>query len=174
MSKHATLDKIRSLPYDEALELWQSLRDTFINAEATIVKIVKDKAWEPLGYATFPEAWAATMDGVKLATEIRSHVVYAMFDAGLTAQEVGDQLLGTGMGPSTIEDLKRQKDAGVPAGIVVRRHLRKPACATRTVHVELSPTQHRLYTRAAVNQGHSLSDVAREQLANWYAERVDA
>lgn len=70
---------------DEALatrqagDLWDSLRDNLVNAEATLAKIIETRAWEPLGYSNSLEAWNDRLKGVRLATDaMRAAVVYAM------------------------------------------------------------------------------------------------
>lgn len=64
----------------EAEALWVSLRSALVNAEAAIVEIIKTRAWEPLGYDTFAQAWNDRMRGVKLAAACNTHIVYALLD----------------------------------------------------------------------------------------------
>ena len=63
----------------QAGDLWDSLRDNLVNAEATLTKIIETRAWEPLGYSSFLGAWNDRLKSVQLATEaMRGAAVYAM------------------------------------------------------------------------------------------------
>lgn len=131
----------------QALEMWANLRGHFVNAEKAIAVIIEAKAWEPLGFASFAEAWADRMQGVPLATDsIRAHVVYAMFEAGLDdAAVLSATGIGSQIGPRSVDALRRQKAAGVPAGMAstrVRTHLRCKPSAPRFVHVALHPDEY--------------------------------
>ena len=132
---------------EAARKLWDDLRGHFANAEKSITKIIETKAWEPLGYASFAEAWADKMQGVPLATDsIRAHVVYAMFECGLTDKAVMEATgIGSQVGPRTIEGLRRQRAAGVPPEMAttrVRAHLRCSPSAPHIVHVSLGPDEY--------------------------------
>ena len=49
----------------EALNLWDELKRGFVNAERVLVRIINERAWEPLGYSSFNEAWTDRMQGVR-------------------------------------------------------------------------------------------------------------
>lgn len=139
---NATLEK-RNVA--KAEKLWSELRELFVNAEAKIKEIIETRAWEPLGYGSFAEAWNDRMAGVRLATDAaRAYVVYALFDDGLDEGGVAAALPpGSGVGPSAIKALRRQRSNGVPADFaVVREHLRAKPGEPRYVHVELSPDEY--------------------------------
>lgn len=80
----------------QATKLWNTLRDNFLTLDNTLTKIIEAKAWEPLGYATFTEAWADKMSGVRLAGAMEATVVYAMLDAGADATDVALSVSGVG------------------------------------------------------------------------------
>lgn len=97
-----------------ARSLWDRLKDAFAQTEKSIAELIAARAWEPLGYSTFTEAWKAEMKDVELASQLRPHIVYQLFDEGMTPEEVSRNVKG--VGPDKAENLKRQKDSGVPAG----------------------------------------------------------
>ncbi|PZF83213.1 hypothetical protein [Jiangella anatolica] len=97
----------------QAEETWKELREHFVNAEALIKKIIDSKAWEPLGYASFAEAWNDRMAGVRLATDAaRAYVVYALYDSGHTPDEVAGVVAGVSL--SGARQLATSKAAGTP------------------------------------------------------------
>lgn len=122
---------------DTALNLWDELRDGFSNIEKTIIRIIEVEAWKPLGYATFAEAWSDRMSGVRLAGEVRAHVVYFMLSEG---EDVDAISTTTGIGAGSVADLSRQKSNGVPpeAATLVRQHRRNRPRAPFRLTVELS------------------------------------
>lgn len=93
-------------------KLWKRLHQNFVDTEATLVEIIKSKAWEPLGYESFAKAWVDKMSDITLASELRPHVVYQMFEEGLTVDEIAGSVKG--VGKETAEQLGRQKSHGVP------------------------------------------------------------
>ena len=44
---------------NEAKRLFGRLRGALLNLDSLLSEIVEAKAWEPLGYTSFAEAWAA-------------------------------------------------------------------------------------------------------------------
>lgn len=156
-------------------KMWDELRGHLVNAEKCIAKIIDAKAWEPLGYTSFAEAWAARMQGVPLATDVmRAHVVYAMFDAGLDDAEVLDATgIGSQVGPRSVAALRRQKAAGVPpelASTRVKAHYRKKPGAPRTVHVELTEREYAAFREYAESQELDTASLAA-QLIRAYIEQ---
>lgn len=119
-----------------ASNLWDELRDGFANIEKTIIRIIEVEAWKPLGYKTFAEAWNDRMSGVRLAGEVRAHVVYFMLSEG---EDVDAISTTTGIGTGSVADLKRQKSNGVPpeAATLVRQHRRNRPRAPFRLTVEL-------------------------------------
>jgi len=94
--------------------LWGKLRDGFNDLEATLIEIIKNKAWEPLGYASFTDAWNERLGDCRLANRsdmLRSHVVYAMLDEGLSVDEV---VVAAKVPDSRVRNLKAAKGASVP------------------------------------------------------------
>ncbi|HEY9249238.1 MAG TPA: hypothetical protein VIO38_08905 [Rariglobus sp.] len=169
-----------------AEQAWADLRSALVNFENALVRVVETRAWEPLGYVNFAEAWADRMSGVRLATAVsKAVVVYSLIDAGQT-RETALSTLGpsSGVGPATFDALARQKDAGVPpefATTVTRRpdplpptvppaapplsvvasHYRTTERAEpHTVRVELTSSEYTHFKAVAERHGMDLADVA--------------
>ncbi len=154
----------------QAESLWSDLRDAFVNAERKIKEIIEAKAWEPLGYDTFAEAWNDRMAGVRLATDAaRAHVVYALFDDGASDEQVYETVggIGSGVTPDAIKTLKRQKSNGVPvnrATTRVKSHDRERPTAPKTVRVELTPDEFDQYKTVVKRLNLDLADEAGKAL----------
>ena len=131
----------RKLTKAQAEALWDSLRDAFANVEARIIEVIETRAWIPLGYATFPEAWNDRMKGFRLATEgLKAHVVYAMFADGQSDEEI-ITALGGQVGDQAVARLREQRVMGVPAGVAttrVRSHDRALPGEAEKLHVTLT------------------------------------
>ncbi len=80
----------------EAQALWNRLRAGFLGVERDIKKIVETRAWEPLGYISFAEAWGAELHGVKFTGAMQAAVVLSLYDSGATAAEVAGAVAGVG------------------------------------------------------------------------------
>ena len=125
----------------QAEALWSSLRESFVNAEKVLIQIIEAKAWEPLGYDTFGQAWADRMAGVRLAGALTANVVYALLDEGMKAQKI---VALAGVGPTVVYLLARQKNNVVPVEMaklqdtVVRAHTRVKPSAPAFLHLELN------------------------------------
>lgn len=134
--------------------LWDELRSLLVRLEDVVDRIIEERAWEPLGYRDFAEAWADRMQGTRLATARQAAtVVYALLDAGQTRDEITETLgPGSGVGPAKVEVLARQHSNGVPAALattsirhnptVVRSHYRDAPSRPRTLHVELTEDEY--------------------------------
>lgn len=157
----------------EAQKLWGLLRQHFINFERTLEEIVEKRAWDPMGYASFPEAWTAQMGDVTLAAEFRPHVVYAYFDAGASVDDVAAGVKG--IGRDRAESLDRQRRNGVPAGhaslggkwhnkdsdtTIVREHERKKPSESSMLHLHLGVLKRKRVERAAGKLGLSAQEYA--------------
>ncbi|MFY2788497.1 hypothetical protein [Rhodococcus sp. MALMAid1271] len=161
--------KNRELTEVQASKLWSDLRGHFVNAEKKIIEIIELKAWEPLGFESFAEAWASKMAGVRLATdEVRAHVVYAMFDGGMSDTEINDQLgVGSGVTDRQVKMLRRQKSNGVPPSCAttrVRSHLRKSPSTPRTIHVQFGSDEYLQFRDLAKSAGRDVEDIAAEAI----------
>jgi hypothetical protein len=158
----AEVDRLRKLA---AEELWERLGKDLFSVQTTIIEIIESRAWEPLGYATFAEAWRDRMSDLTIAPEIRPHVVYQMFAEGAGADTVADAVKG--IGPEAAKELKRQRDIGVPASEathVVREHRRR-APARHFVTFELSGDDAAAWQAKARRAGKSVNSIAAEATA---------
>ena len=125
---------------EAAESLWSDLREAFSNAEAKIIEIIKTRAWEPLGYATFADAWNERMQGFRLTTDaLKAHVVYALMADGQTDSEILATV--SGLGDRAMAGLRSQRDAGVSAeaaSTYVRPHMRALPGEPERLHVTLT------------------------------------
>lgn len=158
---------------EEARDLWQNLRDALSNTEKAIQRIIETKAWEPLGYDSFVQAWKAENNGSFLATELRAPVVLAMFEEGASDDEVRNSLgSGSGVSKGTVGEIRRQDENGVPAGeINVREHSRRETPAYVNLSVSLPKETLRYYHDLARAQNKELTTITRELLASWSESR---
>lgn len=155
----------------QATALWGKLREHFVNAEDVIREIVDTRAWEPLGYKTFAEAWKATLSDVTLGVEIRPHVVYQMLGEGWSAEEVATAVRG--LSPDGVESLERQRSNGVPADkAIVRRHLRKRPGPVGVMRLNFGPTMLREFRRIAAEIGTTAEEIAAEAVNARFREIV--
>ena len=98
-----------------AEQLWTRLSDGLNDVEATLIEIIESKAWEPLGYASFTDAWNDRLKDSRLANRtdmLRAHVVYALFAEGLTDEEV---IVLAKVPDARVKNLRAAVAANVPA-----------------------------------------------------------
>lgn len=161
----------KKLTKQQANAMWDSLRQHFTNAAEAIKKIIEARAWEPLGYTSFAQAWNAEMRDVTLAGEIRAHVVYQLLEERVPVADVADMV--GGVGPVLAESFARQKANGVPADCaVVSEHLRRKPKAADTLHVRVGATLLHEYRRVAALRGETVEDIAREAIREKFAQIV--
>jgi hypothetical protein len=91
----------------------------------SIIEIIEQRAWEPT-YESFAKAWADKMFDAPLPVELHPYVVCQMLDEGLTPDKIAHA--AKGVKPGMAENLKRQRDNGVPARLAIstRRPNQKP------------------------------------------------
>lgn len=118
----------RKISAAAAEKLWTDIRTDLVNVEKNIIKAIKVRAWEPLGYASFVECWNNRLKGVRLATDVlKVHVVYALFETTDNAATVGSTIgVGGGVSPSTIDRIKELRDSGMTVEEAIAAGLRKP------------------------------------------------
>lgn len=163
---------VKDLTAKQAQQLWGKLRQHFINAATVIEEIIEKRAWEPMGYDSFTEAWHAQMGDVTLAVEVRPHVVYQMLTEGYDYDAIAEKVKG--IGRDRAESLDRQRRNGVPAKdaslSVVREHLRKRPSTAGYVHVEVGPIALRRYRQVAERLGMSVEQIAADAIAARFEE----
>lgn len=160
------------LTKDTASSLWDELRDGFNNIEKTIIRIIEVEAWKPLGYATFAEAWNDRMSGVRLAGEVRAHVVYYMLSEGADVDAVSAT---TGIGAGSVADLKRQKSNGVPpeAATLVRQHRRNRPRAPFRLTVELTEAERERFVEVCKARELDMTNEAQKAVRAHFTELTE-
>lgn len=159
---------------NRAEALFNQLADALNNAERTIIEIIKTKAWEPLGYATFAEAWDDRLAGIRLATgAMRAHVVYALLEDGLTAEQASAT---SGVGIGNVDFFDEQRRDGVPPHLAsyhrVRSHARSNPSEPRVLRLTFSAEElDRLKSRAK-GEGWDLEDEARKAVRAHFAKMM--
>ena len=155
--------------------MWSKLRQHFVNAATVIEEIIERRAWEPLGYESFTEAWHSQMEGVTLAVEVRPHVVYQMLTEGYDYEAVATVV--PGVGRDRVESLDLQRRRGVPARdasmSVVRKHLRKKPTGAAWIHVDVGTIALKRYQKLAASRGTTVEQIAAEAIAARFAELSD-
>lgn len=151
----------------EATALWGKLRQHFINAGRVIEEIIERRAWEPMGYESFTEAWHAQMGDVTMAVEVRPHVVYQMLTEGYDYDAIAEKVKGVGR--DRAESLDRQRHNGVPAKDasmhVVKRHQRRNPSVAGTIHVQVGPIALKRYQKIAEKHGTTVEAIATQAIA---------
>lgn len=144
--------------------LWAELRSAFVNADKVVQRIVESRAWEPLGYDTFAQAWADRMRGTRLGTAaMAAHVVYALIEDGLDREQALLTLgPSCGVSPDRFDVIARQHGNGTLVGhvTVVRRHTREAPSLPHYVHVELTHDEWLHFRAVADGRGLDLADEA--------------
>lgn len=100
-----------SISKHEAQALWNRLRAGLLGVERDIKKIVETRAWEPLGYISFVEAWNAELRGVEFTGAIQATVVLSLYDSGATPEEIAASV--EGVGPVRAKAYKQAHSAGL-------------------------------------------------------------
>ena len=159
----------------DALALWQKLRQHFVDAIKVLEEIIETQAWEPLGYASFAEAWHAQMKDVTMAVEIRAHVVYQMLTEGYDYDQIASAVKGVGR--DRVTSLDRQRRNGVPAKdatmTVVREHRRKNPTPPATLHLPVGPIALKRFQRIAEKVGKPVEVIAMEAVKARFKELDD-
>lgn len=150
----------QDLTVDQAETLWSSLRGNLLAVEDDIRTIIDNRAWEPLGFASFADCWADRMRGLKLPAELRAVVVYAMFDDGAADRDVA--LAVAGVGAQTVIDLRKGHNMGMDAKdsvALTRPKFRKAKTQpTRYVTVSVTVAEHDALVAAAESADIALGD----------------
>ena len=152
------------LSHDEAQKLWDNLRSSLLETEKNIRAIINTRAWEPLGYDSFAEAWRDNLSDIELSTELRAVVVFAMFDDGASKSDVAKSVAG--VGPTTVTALSNYHSKGFDAADAAYLSFRKrptpaPKNSPKTIAITLSAEEHAALKASADAQGIPVKDAAR-------------
>lgn len=96
---------------NEAKKLWNRLRSNLLALDQTITEIVEERAWEPMGYASFTEAWEKELHGIELKGAQLASAVLALYDSGATPVEVASAV--NGVGPEKAKAYEKAHSAGL-------------------------------------------------------------
>ena len=157
-----------------AEKLWAKLRTGLLNTEKTIAEIIHDKAWEPLGYDSFTEAWSAKLADITIATELRAHVVYQMLHEGSDYDDIAHAVKGVGRDAAKVLD--RQRRNGVPANLAttaVRAYTRRKPDTAKVLHLHLGSMKLQRYRRIAKKLDLSVEQIALEAVESVFAKLVE-
>lgn len=119
---------MRKLSKAAAEKLWTEIRTDLANAEKNIIRAIRTRAWEPLGYASFVECWNDRLQGIRLATDVlKVHVVYALFESTDDPMKVAGAIgIRSGVTPETVKRIKRHRDHGMTVEEAIAAGIRKP------------------------------------------------
>ena len=151
----------------EAQQLWDNLRGSLLETEKNIRAIINTRAWEPLGYETFAEAWRDNLSDIELSTELRAVVVFAMFDDGASKSDVAKSVAG--VGPTTVTALADAHRKGFDAADAAYLSFRKrrtptPKNSPKTIAITLSAEEHAALKASADAQGIPVKAAARTMI----------
>ena len=151
----------------EAQQLWDNLRGSLLETEKNIRVIIEQRAWEPLGYETFAEAWRDNLSDIELSTELRAVVVFAMFDDGASKSDVAKSVAG--VGPTTVTALSNYHSKGFDASDAAYLSFRKrptptPKNSPKTIAITLSAEEHAALKASADAQGIPVKAAARTMI----------
>jgi hypothetical protein len=156
----------------QAQALWEKAWDALANYQAALAEIIEKQAWLPLGHETFTDAWLATRrNELTLDKALQPLVIYQMITEGLTSDEIAE--LVPGVGPATVDSLKRQRKNGVPAedastAIDVKTHPR--LTRPHTLHLYVGSEQMDEFHQIAAKHGLQVLTVALEAVTKRFRE----
>lgn len=122
----------------EAQALWNGLRAALISLDQNLQKIVETRAWEPLGYATFTEAWREQMSGVSMSGVQRVTAVYALMDSGASDNEVA--MAVDGITPFRAERIRDAWAAGAKPHVAERNSRTERDAVAVSAHSRRAPS----------------------------------
>lgn len=152
----------------EAEALWSRLENLFANLEQTLEEIIAKKAWEPLGFKSFHEAYAARLSKWRIPSELLTcQVIYAMLDEGAAVEEIADAVYGAT--DKSVGVLARKKRINLPLEHTsqrtrrkVRQTLANPARPPRTIHITPSPRDYERFCDIATDLGMTVQELGKE------------
>jgi hypothetical protein len=142
----------------QAQAMWDRVWQTLSDHEAAIREVIDKKAWLPLGFETFADAWfGLNHNDISLARELRPHVVVQLLSEGLTEDEVADAVKG--IGPELAARINKERKAGVPADqmSLVKQHSR--LTRPHTLHIYVGAEQMEEFHRIVTSLGYPSTHV---------------
>lgn len=157
----------------EAERLFEELRTAIITTERTIRSIIEKRAWEPLGYGTFAEAWIETVGAEHpLAGRWGELVLAKMVEDGVPE----DILLSIkGVGPRSVAAAREVVLSAGRAGVVnakpISRRGTRAELPSRPyrITVEFTQAEREHFERLSSARGSSLAREAEAAIRNWFS-----
>lgn len=97
---------------NEAKALDKEIRDALVVTAEKIEKFILAKAWRLLGHNTLAD-WVKTLSDIRLGMPVVNLLGYELIASGDADDEIALSLRG--IGPEGVANLRRQRNAGVPA-----------------------------------------------------------
>jgi hypothetical protein len=158
MTKRTTQAQADSL-FTGVLAGWVTLTDG-------LTDIVARKAWKPLGYPTFVDAWRERLSDLSLSVKALTIAVYAMLDES-TPEEIAAVVEGITI--EGIESLIRQRDNGVPEESASPFRGRRRAPQT-TIFIHVGAERHAYYEELARLADRTLTEIATKAVEDAFAQ----
>lgn len=166
----------RKMSKATATKLFKELKDALLNLDEVLDKIIKNKAWEPLGYDSLIEAWESELSDVKLSDSMSARVVYALLDEGEDKTDIA--LAVKGVGPAKVKHLEEAKSKNLNPKqgaeyakkmlhkpVPVRSYERNTPSLADAVHIDnLDPEQLVVWKKYAAESGQAWPDLVKEAL----------
>lgn len=108
----------------QAKKLLAAIRSGLRKADAALKEFIEIRGWKALGYESFGKFWANEMADIRIATELRPEIVFALYDEGILPDEVAD--IVRDVGDQLAETWKDEYDAGTPSNQASRRARSRP------------------------------------------------
>lgn len=167
----------------DASRLFGRLRGALLALDEVLGEVIEHRAWEPLGYSSFAEAWAQQLGDMRLSGRLAATVAYAMFDTGSTPEQVSAAVHG--LGPVKVKALHqgyvRGLDSGQAARLAAKSERRSPRrvdVPARTIELDEGETYIGGYVRKPGVKRNSvtLDGFTDDEIAAWkqYAEEAGA
>lgn len=155
---------VKPITKRRAEALWGELSNNLMATEESIRSIIKERAWGPLGYESFYEAWNDRMSHIEIARDFRGIIVYQMLSEGKDDMEIAHAM--PGLGPETALGFRRDRAAGVPAErakgkVLISPHERKaPPQEDYRLILVFTAAEIKAWASIAKAQGVSVNDIA--------------
>ena len=157
--------KVTTISKRKAEALWASMSEALTNFEASLGEVIETRAWEPLGYKSFSEAWADRMSTHVLSSPVgKATVVYQMLDEGIVPDEIA--LSTSGLGPTQVETLAQKKANGVRVADATTFRRRETfvnfPTEARTLHIKPSKRDYDKFCKIALELGVSNEELGKQ------------
>lgn len=154
----------------EAGELWIKLRDSWAVTSKTIREIIRTRAWEPLSYSSFFEAWR---NEVGLDAELdRSVAMVIAVQFAVEGVEDAQILKLPGVGPRTLPAVKTAAKVGDDKPVIRRSTTADLPSIARRITVDFEPEERARFAHLAERNGTSLVQESEKAIRAWF-DRIE-